>query len=75
MRLLRVIVIFLFILPTVFPRAQDIRMDADTAKPALAGSGLKTSLPVIIGDIFLSGNTKTKALLYCVKCPSEKEIA
>ncbi len=72
MRLLRVIVIFLFILPTVFPRAQDIRMDADTAKPALAGSGLKTSLPVIIGDIFLSGNTKTQSLIVLREMPFRK---
>lgn len=72
MRLLRVIVVFLFILPAVFPRAQDIRMDADTAKPALAGSGLKTSLPVIIGDIFLSGNTKTKSFIVLREMPFRK---
>lgn len=72
MRLLRAIVFFLIILPAASPRAQDTRMNADSAQPVMAGSILKINLPLIIGDIFLSGNTKTKNFIVSREMPFSK---
>lgn len=72
MRLLRVIVIFLFLLRTVPFYAQDIRIAADSSSNGLSETIFEKNMPVIISDIQLSGNKKTKNFIVLREVPFKK---
>lgn len=72
MRLLRVIVIFLFLLRTVPFYAQDIPIAADSSSNGLSETIFEKNMPVIISDIQLSGNKKTKNFIVLREVPFKK---
>ena len=69
MRVLRVIVLFLFLAKSASLLAQDTRIAADTSQPALSDIIASKNMPVIIGEINLSGNKKTKSPIVLREIP------
>jgi outer membrane protein assembly factor BamA len=70
MRLLRVIVIFLLmVIPSITCLAQDIRISADSIPLSLSETIAKKNTQVIIGNIFLSGNKRTKGFIVLREVP------
>jgi len=73
MRLLRVTVIFLFLFRTATTTvAQDTRILIDSAPPNPAWVATPKDMPVVIGDITLSGNKKTKSFIVLREMPFVK---
>ena len=72
MRLLRVIVVFLLLLRTDLLFAQDTRMAADSGGLSLSEIIVQKNGPVIIGDILLSGNKRTKSFIALREVPFKK---
>ena len=72
MRLLRVIVVFLLLLRTDLLFAQDTRMAADSGGLSLSEIIVQKNRPVIIGDILLSGNKRTKSFIALREVPFKK---
>ena len=72
MRLLRAIVFFLFLLRSVVLVAQDTRMAADSGGVSLSELIVQKNMPVIIGDITLSGNKRTKSFIALREIPFSK---
>ena len=73
MRLLRVIVIFFFLIcSSCFLLAQDTRVAADSTPSTLSEIIARKSMPVIIGDITLSGNKRTKGFIALREVPFKK---
>ncbi|MES2331570.1 MAG: POTRA domain-containing protein [Bacteroidota bacterium] len=69
MRLLRVIV-FLFILGTSLPCiAQNVRVPRDTTQPGFSDIIAQKNTPVVIGNVFLSGNKRTKSFIVLREVP------
>ncbi len=72
MRVLRVIVILFFLVQSASLLAQDRRIAADSSQPSLSDIIASRNMPVIIGDISLTGNKKTKAPIVLREIPFQK---
>ena len=72
MRLLRVIVIFLFLVRTEPSYAQQIRIATDATIGIPPATVFDKNTPIIIGDIQLSGNKKTKDFIVLREVPFQK---
>jgi len=72
MKLLRVIVIILFLVRTPQAYAQDTRAVFDSTAKNTAETLFEKNMPVIIGDIQLSGNKKTKSFIVLREVPFQK---
>ncbi len=72
MRLLRVIVIFLFLVRTEPSYAQDVRRATDSTTVIFPATVFDKNTPIIIGDIQLSGNKKTKDFIVLREVPFQK---
>jgi len=72
MRLLRAIVIFLFLVRTEPSYAQEIRIATDSTIGTPPATVFDKNTPIIIGDIQLSGNKKTKNFIVLREVPFQK---
>jgi len=72
MRLLRVIVIFLFLVRTEPSIAQDVRKATDSTTGTFPATVFDKNTPIIVGDIQLSGNKKTKDFIVLREVPFQK---
>ncbi len=72
MRLLRAIVIFLFLVRTEPSYAQEIRIATDSIIGTPQANVFDKNTPIIIGDIQLSGNKKTKDFIVLREVPFRK---
>lgn len=69
MKFLRVFVIFLFLVKTASLDAQSTLMVVDSSSKNISDTGFDKNLPIIIGDIQLTGNKKTKSFIVLREVP------
>ena len=72
MKLLRVLVIFLCMIRTANSYAQDTRIAVDSTTNRPTDTVFEKNMPVIIGNIQLSGNKKTKSFIVLRELPFQK---
>ena len=72
MKLLRVLVIFLCMIRTANSYAQDTRIAVDSTTNRPTDTVFEKNMPVIIGNIQLSGNKKTKNFIVLRELPFQK---